>query len=43
MKFEARNLTNKKYIEKQSNGTNTIIFNQYRRGITVNLSVSTTF
>jgi len=43
VKFEARNLTNRKYRELQSNGTNTVIYNGYNNGITVNLSLSTTF
>jgi len=43
VKFEARNLTNHKYRELQSNGTNTVIYNGYNNGITVNLSLSTTF
>lgn len=42
-KFEARNLTNRKYRETQSNGTNTVIFNRYAPGRTFNLSASTTF
>jgi outer membrane receptor protein involved in Fe transport len=43
LKFEARNITYNKYKETQSNGTNTIIYNQYDRGTTFNISVSTTF
>jgi outer membrane receptor protein involved in Fe transport len=43
LKFEARNITYNKYKETQSNGTRTIIYNQYDRGTTFNFSVSTTF
>ncbi len=43
VKFEARNLTNRKFTEKQSNGTNTVFYNRYNLGVSVNLSVSTTF
>jgi TonB-dependent receptor len=43
VKFEARNLTNRKYKEMQSNGTNSVFYNLYNLGITVNLSLSTTF
>ncbi|CAN5237079.1 TonB-dependent receptor [soil metagenome] len=43
LKFEARNLTNRKYRETQSNGTNTIVYNRYTPGVTVNLSASITF
>ncbi|NYT39449.1 TonB-dependent receptor [Sphingomonas sp. R-74633] len=43
LKFEARNLTNRKYKETQSNGKNTVIYNRYTPGTTLNVSVSTTF
>lgn len=43
VKFEARNLTNRKYREQQSNGTNKLFYNLYNSGITVSLSLSTTF
>ncbi|MFT3966362.1 MAG: TonB-dependent receptor [Sphingobium sp.] len=43
LKFEARNLTNRKYRELQSNGTNTITYNRYAPGVTVNFSASMTF
>ncbi|MET0239607.1 MAG: TonB-dependent receptor [Sphingobium sp.] len=43
LKFEARNLTNRKYKETQSNGTNTIIYNRYTPGVTVSFSVSANF
>lgn len=43
MKFEARNLTSRKYRETQSNGTNTITYNRYAPGVTFNFSLSTTF
>jgi len=43
VKFEARNLTNRKYREQQSNGVNTILYNLYNPGVSVNLSLSTTF
>ena len=43
VKFEARNITNRKYKETQSNGKNTVIYNKYTPGTTLNLSISTTF
>jgi hypothetical protein len=43
LKFEARNLTNRKYKETQHLGSNNVIFNLYKPGTTVNLSLSTTF
>ncbi len=43
VKFEARNLTNRDYKEQQRSGSNSVLFNFYRMGINVNLSVSTTF
>jgi len=43
LKFEARNLTNRKYKETQSNGVSTIIYNRYTPGVTVNVSASITF
>ena len=43
VKFEARNLTNRHYEERQSNGDNDVLFNYYRMGMNVNLSVSTSF
>jgi outer membrane receptor protein involved in Fe transport len=43
LKFEARNITNRRYKETQSNGTNTVIYNRYSVGATFNLSISTTF
>lgn len=43
VKFEARNLTNRKYREQQSNGTNAVFYNRYNSGVSVNLSLSTTF
>ncbi len=43
LKFEARNLTNRKYRETQSNGTNTITYNRYTPGVTVSFSIATTF
>jgi len=43
LKFEARNITYNKYKERQSNGVNTIIYNQYNRGTTFNFTMSTTF
>jgi len=42
-KFEARNILGNKYKETQSNGTNTVIYNRYRYGTTLNFSLSTTF
>ena len=43
IKFEARNITDRTYKETQSNGTNTVIFNRYKPGPILNLSLSTTF
>jgi outer membrane receptor protein involved in Fe transport len=43
LKLEARNITNRKYKETQSNGTNTVIFNRYAVGRTFNMAISTTF
>jgi outer membrane receptor protein involved in Fe transport len=43
LKFEARNITNRKYKETQSNGKNTVIYNRYTPGTMLNLSISTTF
>ncbi|MET0136855.1 MAG: TonB-dependent receptor [Sphingobium sp.] len=43
LKWEARNLTNRKYRETQTSGANTIVYNRYTPGVTVNLSISTTF
>jgi outer membrane receptor protein involved in Fe transport len=43
LKLEARNLTNRKYRETQTNGINTVIYNRYAPGVTVNFSVSMTF
>lgn len=43
VKFEARNLTNRHYEERQSSGDNDVLFNFYRMGMSLNLSVSTTF
>lgn len=43
LKFEARNLTNRKYREEQSNGQRTITYNRYAPGMTFNFSLSTTF
>jgi len=43
LKFEARNLTNRKYKETQHLGSNNVVFNLYKPGTTVNLSISTTF
>jgi outer membrane receptor protein involved in Fe transport len=43
LKFEARNITNRKYRETQSNDTNTVIYNRYRLGTNFNLSASLTF
>jgi len=43
LKFEARNITNRKYKETQSNGTSTVIYNRYSPGTTLNLSASITF
>ncbi len=42
-KVEARNILGNKYKETQSNGTNTVIYNGYRYGTTLNFSLSTTF
>lgn len=42
-KLEARNITGRKYREEQTNGTNTIIYNRYKPGTTINFSISTTF
>jgi outer membrane receptor protein involved in Fe transport len=43
LKFEARNITGRRYKETQSNGTNTVIYNSYSPGTTLTLSLSTTF
>ncbi|MHA6720226.1 TonB-dependent receptor domain-containing protein [Sphingomonas sp. RS6] len=43
LKFEARNITGRRYRETQSNGTNTVTYNSYAPGTTVSLSLSTTF
>lgn len=43
VKFEARNLTNRNYKEQQKSGNNSVLFNFYRPGVTVNLSVSASF
>jgi len=43
LKFEARNLTNRKYNERQSSGSNSVYYNLYNIGVTVNFSISTTF
>jgi outer membrane receptor protein involved in Fe transport len=43
LKLEARNITNRKYRETQSNGTNTVIYNRYALGTTFNFSISMTF
>ncbi|MET0365072.1 MAG: TonB-dependent receptor, partial [Sphingobium sp.] len=43
LKFEARNLTNRKYREQQSNGVNTVYYNLYKPGMTFNFSASVTF
>jgi TonB-dependent receptor len=43
LKLEVRNLTNRKYKETQSNGKNTVIYNRYNPGATINFSLSTTF
>jgi len=43
LKLEARNLTNRKYRETQSNGTNIITYNRYTPGVTISVSIGTTF
>ncbi|OAN64061.1 TonB-dependent receptor domain-containing protein [Sphingomonas sp. TDK1] len=43
VKFEARNLTGRRYKELQSNGTRTVVYNRYSPGTTVQLSLSTSF
>ncbi|WP_213979978.1 TonB-dependent receptor [Sphingomonas sp. dw_22] len=43
LKLEARNITNRKYKETQSNGENTVIYNRYSWGTTFNFSISMTF
>jgi outer membrane receptor protein involved in Fe transport len=43
VKFEARNILGTKYKETQSNGANTVIYNRYAIGTTLNFSISTTF
>ncbi len=42
-KFEARNITGRRYKELQSNGTRTVTYNRYSPGTTLQLSLSTTF
>jgi outer membrane receptor protein involved in Fe transport len=43
LKFEARNLTGRKYQEVQTSGDNKIFFNRYRLGRTFSLSASLKF
>ncbi|WP_336960061.1 TonB-dependent receptor domain-containing protein [Sphingobium aquiterrae] len=43
VKLEARNITGNVYKETQSNGTNTVTYNRYALGTTLNFSISTTF
>jgi len=43
VKFEARNITDRRYKETQSNGTNTVIYNRYRPGPILNFGLSTNF
>lgn len=43
VKFEARNITGRQYRETQSNGKNTITYNRYAPGTTVQLSLSANF
>lgn len=43
LKFEARNLTGRKYQEVQESGANRIFFNRYKLGTTVSLSASIKF
>ena len=42
-KFEARNLTQRRYREEQTNGTNTVVFNRYRLGTSVSFSAQMKF
>ena len=43
LKFEARNLTGRKYQEVQTSGDNKIFFNRYKLGRTFSLSASIKF
>jgi outer membrane receptor protein involved in Fe transport len=43
VKFEARNITGRQYRETQSNGKNTVTYNRYAPGTTVQLSLSANF
>ncbi len=43
LKVEARNITNRRYREQQTTGTNTVYYNRYRPGASFNFSVSAKF
>ncbi len=43
LKLEARNITNRKHKETQTNGKSTVIYNNYAVGPTFSFSLSTTF